>query len=226
MPKLKPEEVENRRQEIIDAARACFLRSGFHQSTTDEICHEAAITPGGLYHYFGSKDEIISAVIEDEARSAVARITMITESAGDVRSAFREVASFVLETLRDPNVDNVTRFDIETWAETLRNEKLAAITKESWGLRQQWLESLIASGKQAGMYRPEVDTKAFADLLLAILVGLRLGKVLWRDNFDVEGAMHSLFLMHAGHLINEETNLGLPQEETRVADRTKVRRTA
>ncbi len=226
MPKLKPEEVANRRQEIIDAARTCFLRSGFHQTTTDEICHEASITPGGLYHYFGSKEEIISAVIEDAARSSVARLTLMTESAGDVRSAFREVASFVLETFRDPNVDNVTRFDIETWAETLRNEKLAAITKESWGLRQKWVESLIARGKEEGMYGPEVDPKAFSDLLLAIMVGLRLGKLLWRDNFDLEGAVHSLFLMHAGHLTNGEMNSGLPQEETRAGDRTKVRRTA
>ncbi len=88
MPKLKPEEVETRRQEIIEAARRCFLRSGFHQTTTDEICHEAAITPGGLYHYFGSKEEIIRAVIEDAARSAVNRLTSMKESAGDVRTAF------------------------------------------------------------------------------------------------------------------------------------------
>ena len=226
MPKLKPEEVEHRRQEIIDAARTCFLRSGFHQTTTDEICHEASITPGGLYHYFGSKEAIISAVIKDAARSGLERLTLMTESAGDVRSAFREVASFVFETMRDPNVDNVTRFDIETWAETLRNEKLAAVTKETWGLRQHWLESLITRGKQEGMYGSEVDPKAFADLLLAIMVGLRLGKLLWRDNFDLEGAVHSLFLMHAGHLTNGEVNLGLPQEETQAGGRAKVRKTA
>jgi len=37
VPKLKPEELESRRNEIIDAARACFLRNGFHRTTTDEI---------------------------------------------------------------------------------------------------------------------------------------------------------------------------------------------
>lgn len=226
MPKLKPEEVEHRRQEIIEAARNCFLRSGFHQTTTDEICHEAAITPGGLYHYFGSKDEIISAVIEDAARAGLERLSLMTERAGDVRSAFREVASFVFETMRDPNVDNVTRFDIETWAETLRNEKLAAITKETWGLREQWLMSLIARGKQEGMYGPEVDPKAFADLILAILVGLRLGKLLWRDSFDLEGAIHSLFMMHAGQLTNGELDLELPPQDTQAGDRPKVSKSA
>lgn len=202
MPKLKPEEVKHRRQEIIDAARRCFLRSGFHLTTTDEICHEAAITPGGLYHYFGSKEEIISAVIEDAARSTVSLLTSMAESAGDARSAFQEAASFILQTMRDPNVDSRTRFDIETWAETLRNEKLATITQKSWALRRQWLESLIARAREEGMYRPEVDPRGLADLILAILAGLRVGKLLWRDDFDLEGALQSLLLMHAGRLTN------------------------
>jgi AcrR family transcriptional regulator len=214
MPKLKPEEVEHRRQEIIDAARRCFLRSGFHHTTTDEICHEAAITPGGLYHYFGSKEDIISAVIEDAARSTVNLLTSMAESAGDARSAFEEAASFVLQTMRDPDVDSRTRFDIETWAETLRNEKLATITQKSWGLRRQWLESLIARAREEGMYRPEVDPRGLADLILAILAGLRVGKLLWGDDFHLEGALHSLLLMHAGRLSNG-TAVGLDQEEAR-----------
>ncbi len=226
MPKLKPEEVENRRQEIIEAARRCFLRSGFHQTSTDEICHEAAITPGGLYHYFGSKEEIISAVIEDAARSTVKLLTSMTESAGDVRSAFQEVASFFSQIMQDPNIDSETRFDIETWAETLRNEKLAAITQKSWALRRQWLQSLISRGIDEGMYRRDVDPRAFADLLLAILVGLRVGRLLWRGDFDLEGAISSLFLMHAGRLTNGGTDLGLPQGEAWAGDAAKARKSA
>ncbi len=211
MPKLKPEELAARRTEIIEAARACFLRSGFHQTTTDEICHEASITPGGLYHYFDSKEEIISAVIENAARSSLRYLTSVTESASDVRSATRELATFLVQMFRDPDVDEEIRFDIEIWAETLRNEKLAAITKEIWGLRRQWMESHIARAREDGMYSEEVDPRAFADLLGAIMVGLRVGKLLWRGDFDVEGAVQSLFLMHAGRLSTGRTDL--PQKE-------------
>ncbi len=102
--------------------------------------------------------------------------------------------------------------DIETWAETLRNEKLAAITQEAWVLRRQWVESLVARAKEEGMYRPEVDPRGLADLILAILAGLRVGKLLWRHEFDLERALGSLLLMHAGRLSNG-TAVGLPQEE-------------
>ncbi len=109
MPKLKPEELESRRNEIIDAARACFLRNGFHRTTTDEICREASITPGGLYHYFGGKDEIIAAVIEDTANEMVGRFRALIDSTGDIRQAFAEISSFFIETMQD--LGNATRAD-------------------------------------------------------------------------------------------------------------------
>jgi AcrR family transcriptional regulator len=202
MPKLKPEEVELRRQEIIDAARCCFLRSGFHQTTTDEICHEAAITPGGLYHYFGSKEEIISAVIEDTARVAVDNMRSTAEASGNVRSAVQTLGSVFFERARDPQLESTTRLDLEIWSETLRNEKLAEITRESRTLRRQWLESLIRQGQLEGPYTEQVDPKGFADLVMAIFDGLRLGRLLWRDDFDLEGALQSLVLMYTGQLTN------------------------
>jgi len=211
MPKLKPEEVEHRRQEIIEAARRCFLCSGFHQTTTDEICHEAAITPGGLYHYFGSKEEIISAVIEDTARTTVDNLRSTAEASGDVRSAVQALASEFFERARDPQLDNVTRLDVEIWSESLRNEKLAEITRGSRALWRQWLESLIRQGKSAGPYTEQVDPKGFADLVLAIFDGLRLGRLLWRDDFDLEGALQSLTLMYTGRLTNG-TDIGPPPE--------------
>jgi AcrR family transcriptional regulator len=212
MPKLKPEEVELRRQEIIEAARNCFLRNGFHQTTTDEICHEAAITPGGLYHYFDSKDDIISAVIRDTTGTTVGRLTSMTKGARDARSAFQDVIEYFSQVIRDPDLDTRTRFDVEIWAETLRNDKLATITQEGLAFRRQWMEALITRGREEGMYRPEVDPRGLANLLLVTMMGMRVGKLLLRDDFDIEGAMESLVLMHAGRLSNG-TAVGLAEED-------------
>lgn len=201
VPKLKPEELETRRREIIEAARTCFLRSGFHQTTTDEICREASITPGGLYHYFSSKEEIISAVIEQSARNIIERLRPMIEGPDDARSAFRQVLDFYVDFLQDPDVDNITRLDIEIWAEMLKNEKLAAINRAAWALRRQWLEALIRRGIAEGVYtQPNIDVRGLASLTLAILVGMRLGKVLWKEDFDLEGAMEALYLLSTGRL--------------------------
>jgi len=200
--KLKPQEVEQRRREIIEAARVCFLRNGFHQTTTDEICREAAITPGGLYHYFGSKEEIISAVIEDAAHTTVQNLRTTAEASGDVRTAVQALASLFFQWIRDPQLDSVTRLDMEIWAETLRNEKLAEITRGGRALRRQWLESLIRGAIQEGVYAKEVDPRGLANLIMSIFDGLRLGRLLWRDDFDLDGALQALVLMQTGRLTN------------------------
>lgn len=222
MPKLKPEEIENRRREIVVAARACFLRSGFHQTTTDEICHEAAITPGGLYHYFGSKEEIISAVIEDTAQATVADLTSTAEASGDMRSAVQALSALFFEWARNPEIDNITRLNVEIWAETLRNEKLAEITRESRSMRRQWLESLIRKAKSEGVYTKQVDPRGLADLTMAIFDGLRLGRLLWKDDFDVEGALQSLLLMQTGRL-TDGADVTVGQEEARSAGGARAR---
>ncbi|MDP2675464.1 MAG: TetR/AcrR family transcriptional regulator [Dehalococcoidia bacterium] len=202
MSKLKPQEIEQRKREIIEAARICFLRNGFHQTTTDEICREAAITPGGLYHYFGSKEEIISAVIEDAAHTTVQNLRSAAEASGDVRTAVQALASLFFQWIRDPQLDNVTRLDMEIWAESLRNEKLAGIARESRALRRRWLESLIRGAVDEGVYTKDVDPRGLANLIMSIFDGLRLGRLLWRDDFDVDGALKALVLMTTGRLTN------------------------
>lgn len=202
MPKLKPEELESRRNEIIEAARRCFLRSGFHQTTTDEICHEASITPGGLYHYFSSKEEIIAAVIQQSARNTAEGMRQLIERSESAQTAFRGIGNMFIQALTDPEVDNVTRLELEIWNESLRNEKLAEISKTGWAMRRRMLEALIAKGVEDGIYETEdVDVKGLGNLFAAIMIGLRVGKLLWGDDFDVFTASRAMFLLHSGRLV-------------------------
>jgi len=61
----------DRRDEILVAAQACFARAGFHQTSMQEICSEAQMSPGNLYRYFRSKEDIIAAIAErDRAETA------------------------------------------------------------------------------------------------------------------------------------------------------------
>jgi AcrR family transcriptional regulator len=202
MPKLKPQELETRRQEIITAARACFLRNGFHQTTTDQICHEANITPGGLYHYFGSKDELIAAVIDHSAELVVETLRESIEEANSAESAFRQTAMFFMQTWQDPEIDNITRLELEIWAESAKNPKLAEKSRRAWAMRMQVMEALIRRGLGEGVYDPEVaDPRGMASLMLAQLAGLRIGHLLWEPEFDLNGALRAMFLMHSGRLV-------------------------
>ncbi len=57
-------EHEKKQSEILDAARRCFVRDGIHNASIASICAEAGVSAGNLYHYFKSKNAIISAIFE------------------------------------------------------------------------------------------------------------------------------------------------------------------
>ncbi len=54
----KQREKEQRRKEIMDAARIVFSAKGFNRATMEEIATEAELSPGTLYLYFKNKEEL------------------------------------------------------------------------------------------------------------------------------------------------------------------------
>src|ERR1700756_4767923 len=55
---------EQRRSEIVAAARQAFLESGLSGTSLRDIARRARITEGLLYHHFSSKDEIFRTAVE------------------------------------------------------------------------------------------------------------------------------------------------------------------
>src|SRR6266849_5736833 len=70
-----PKVVEDRRDQIIDAAMRIFAQKGFIKATNKDIAREAGITPGLIYYYFESKEALLKAIIE--TRSPVQMITSL-----------------------------------------------------------------------------------------------------------------------------------------------------
>src|SRR3981081_4928887 len=59
-----PKVVEDRREQIIDAAMRVFSQKGFTRATNKDIAREAGITPGLIYHYFENKEALLKAIVE------------------------------------------------------------------------------------------------------------------------------------------------------------------
>ena len=62
MPKVEQEYLDARKNEIIDAAMICFARDGIHGASIADIRDEAGVSNGAIYHYFKTKEEIITAL--------------------------------------------------------------------------------------------------------------------------------------------------------------------
>lgn len=91
MPRLAPEAQIARREHILDAAERCFTENGFHPTTMHDICEEAGVSPGGLYTYFASKDDLIVGLCEREKERFARQLAQLS-TAEDFFLALRAMA--------------------------------------------------------------------------------------------------------------------------------------
>ncbi len=68
---VKP--AEERKNEILDTAAQLFAEKGFDNASTNDIINKIGIARGTLYHHFGSKEEILDALVERMTRESIAR---------------------------------------------------------------------------------------------------------------------------------------------------------
>ena len=55
---------EDRRDQLLDVAMHLFSRYGLEGTTTKDIAKEAGVSPGLLYHYYESKEDLLVDVIK------------------------------------------------------------------------------------------------------------------------------------------------------------------
>src|SRR5882757_6267261 len=95
-PRLPPEE---RRNQILDAARRVLLADPHRELTVELVAAEAGVSPALLFHYFGSKKKFQYAVIEEAAAEVMLRTAPDPSLPPDerLRSGIRAFVRAVLE---------------------------------------------------------------------------------------------------------------------------------
>ena len=68
MSKRRDDLEEERRTEIIAAARKCFSEKGFHGTSMRSIFAEANLSSGSFYNYFTSKTEVVREAMTGTAK--------------------------------------------------------------------------------------------------------------------------------------------------------------
>ncbi len=62
---------ESKKKELLAIAEKLFLEKGYEQTSIDDVLRESGISKGGFYHYFKSKDDILSASINNIIDDAI-----------------------------------------------------------------------------------------------------------------------------------------------------------
>jgi TetR/AcrR family transcriptional repressor of uid operon len=173
MPKLKPATQRARREHILDAAEVCFARAGFHRTTMQDICKEALISPGALYVYFSSKEDLIAGLAERDRREFAERFADIS-AAPDFLKALSQLGDHYLN--EEPEFKRL--MCLEIGLESARNPRVGEIYRSVDRFVEESFEKLFRSLAAEGRIAPDLDMPTLTKIFLLIGDGLFMRRAL------------------------------------------------
>jgi AcrR family transcriptional regulator len=87
------------RELVLDAAERVMAEHGYEGASVTRVVDEAGIPISSVYHYFGSKDGILLAVMERGAQRFFAELPRPTERVGGATEHLQAMASALVEIL-------------------------------------------------------------------------------------------------------------------------------
>ncbi|WP_219502994.1 TetR/AcrR family transcriptional regulator [Nonomuraea ceibae] len=174
MPK---EHLEARRRQILDAARRCFLRNGFHATSMQDVLAEAELSAGAVYRYFKSKDDIIAAT----ASEALAEVASAFEADDAAPPDLDDIVDLVLGVGRPPlsGSRESAQFLVQVWAEALRSPSLRAKLQEVVQEARHVVGGLVARHQRRGLLSADVPAEQVADVLMALVDGFLVARAVY-----------------------------------------------
>jgi len=169
--KLREQKKAETSARLISVARKSFVERGYSGTSMDELCAEAGVTRGALYHNFGGKNGLFEAVvrqIDDEIGDRLLKV------AGDDESldGFIKTCVAYLKMAIDPEVQQIMFKD----GPAVLGQRLRDIDKEG---SIEPLREAIEGMQQKGIF------KAGDPVALAVLInGAMIDAALWIASSD------------------------------------------
>lgn len=150
-PTAKPARTRDRtatRAAVLAAAEEEFARHGLEAARTDEIAQRSGVTKGMIYHYFGSKEKLYEAALEQVFAPLLLSFQQFATPHSDPAQALEGVVRRVLEiTSEQPGAPAMLFF------ETIQNRG-AYYEKIGFPSLYHVLATILERGRKQKVFRP------------------------------------------------------------------------
>jgi AcrR family transcriptional regulator len=180
MPRVTEEHLASRRRQILDAARRCFSRAGFHQTSMQDILTEAGLSAGAVYRYFRSKTEIVKA-IADETITQVLDQAAVDVHADPPVPLPDLIGTLITAAERQLEPDGVLRMAIQVWGESVHNPELAASVADTYRRIRAVFIDYARRARAAGQLPAGSDPEQVGAVLFGLMPGYIMQRALLGD---------------------------------------------
>ncbi|MFI8854518.1 TetR/AcrR family transcriptional regulator [Streptomyces sp. 891-h] len=135
-------------QRLLAAATRLFAEQGYDRTSVQEIVEAAGVTKGALYHYFGSKDDLLHEIYGRLLRLQQERLDLLAEREAPVEERLRLAAADVVVTTIE-NLDDAMIFFRSM--HQLSPEKQKQVRAERRRYHERF-RALIEEGRRCGVF--------------------------------------------------------------------------
>ena len=165
----------DKRRIILDAAVRVFARQGFHTCRVSDIADEAGVAYGLVYHYFGSKDEVLDTLFLERWNVMLDVIRELDGRDIAPREKLYAITSFIVDSYRhDPELMKVIIVEVTRAANSFGAAHLPTIS-EAYRQIQAIVEKAQASGEFRDAVPAEFAAMAFYGAIEQVLTGWIFG---------------------------------------------------
>jgi AcrR family transcriptional regulator len=173
VPKVSPTHEQRRREQILDAALACFARQGYHTTSIGDIVRESGLSVGALYTYYPAKEELFLAVASRRTQQALGRLKQLFQQPGGIVDKAEDAATVFFDQLQD-ELGSYARVSSEFWNAATLSEQLQRQREWLCESVRGFVRELLSEAKRRGEIRQDVDIPAMTELIMALNDGLLL----------------------------------------------------
>lgn len=150
--------IRDRRTEIREVACDLFAERGVDATTVREIGERAGVLSGSLYHYFRSKDAIVTEILDSYMSDIERRFVAAAHTSGTPREIIDALITETLAVIEDhPRPTAIYQQDRRYLKE---RGLLNSIDSSSREMRTLWLDA-IRAGVADGTFRDDIPAETF-----------------------------------------------------------------
>jgi AcrR family transcriptional regulator len=185
------------RDELLSAALRLFARHGYAEASMNAIATEAGYSKGALYWHFASKEDLLTALLEERVDKPMLRRFSILASAPPERDMAAEATLAFGEQLDAER--EALLLEREYWSLAIRDPELRDRYAERQAtLRRELAAGLVARARHLGTPELAMAAEDVARIVMSVINGLTVDELVEPGSVRPELLGEALATIYAG----------------------------
>ena len=174
---------DNTKNQILDAALRVFVKSGYSETTMNDIVEESGLSKGAIYHYYSSKKDLFLSLIDYWENYFFVNIINKDLSSSSSDDLLREITRDVIKTFKTSKY--IFLAELEFWSLSNHDIEVRKRTTALYVKLLDLFKKIISKGIEKGDYK-NLDLDVASLSVMTALQGVIWFSIFEESNISAE----------------------------------------